>query len=138
MSADIRPLLGAVRVTKHLTQTSLAVLTHEASGTRGLSQGVISKLEDGALPLDGARAELLANVLAVPAELLRAPRVDAKVLHHFPSSLPAAATSLVHALFDLARAHLERLRTPEMGGVTPRLHSSVYTVAEAASWLRAR
>lgn len=138
MSAGIRPLLGAVRVTKHLTQTSLALLTHEASGTRGLSQGAISKLEDGALPLDDARAESLAQVLDVPAELLRAPRGDAMVLHHFPSSLPAAATSLVRAQLELAGAHLERIRTSDMGGLTPRLHSSVYTVAEAASWLRAR
>lgn len=135
MTAVRIPLLSSVRLSRGQTQASLAALTRASFGARGLSQAVISKLEDGLIPLDDARAEVLAAVLEVPRELLDSPQSDPLLLHSFQSSLPAGQRRLLLAHAELARVHLTRLPLRGMGA--PHSGITSHTIPKHASWLRA-
>lgn len=132
-----RPLLGAVREARDLTQAELAFMTRSKFADTGLSQGVISKVEMGSVSLDDRRADVLAAVLDTPRELFQAPRPDPRILHNLQVSLPARAKRVVCADLEVARVHLDLMPgdgdTQRVPATWPLISMSI---PEQASWVR--
>ncbi|WP_152364939.1 helix-turn-helix domain-containing protein [Microlunatus speluncae] len=124
-----RILLGTVRIARGMTQGELA---KEA----GISQGVLSKSESGAIPLDAKRLATLAGVLGVPKELIATPVSEIGsspyVFHRKRSTLPVSKANQLRAELDLihiqvagilreqsSEVRLPRLPLPEDGYDSP-------------------
>lgn len=119
MSGPGSLLLEAARVSHGLSQSELAARTKAVAGTDGVSQGVISKIENGSFPLTDDRAAVLATALGESADLLLTRSLGPGILHRFPTTVSAKATRTLEAQMQLARARLHLLapRTDRIGRV---------------------
>ncbi|WP_084201865.1 helix-turn-helix domain-containing protein [Microbacterium aurum] len=95
----VRPLVGAVRITRGMTQTDVAAAT-------GVSQAVVSGIEAGRVTPDQVWMDRVAAVLDADAAQLATPAPETRVLHRLPASAPRRAVAAAHA--ELAVAHAER------------------------------
>ena len=122
-------MLQTVRVAHGLTQAALAKQA-------GMSQGLLSKAEAGAVELDDERWSRLAEQLDAPVRLLRLPVGSvvepAVVFHRKRSSLQVSDANRLRARLDLiqlqvrglvgerVRVGLERVELDDDGWVTPQ------------------
>lgn len=121
-------MLSTVRVAAGLTQSALAQRA-------GMSQGLLSKVEAGAVELDDERWGRLAERLDAPERLLRLPIGSvvepAMVFHRKRSTLQVSEANRLRARLDLIQLQLtgildarvpiriERIDIPEDGWTTP-------------------
>lgn len=117
----------AFRIRKGWNQADLAKEVN-------LSQGQISKIESGDLPLTLARAEAIASALGVPPDALVAPAISPRIPHRFPARMPAKARNDLKASFTIAHVQVERLlagtRTPPFGAPPPSLSGFMQAAPE--------
>ncbi len=109
--------LETVRVARGFTQAQLATAA-------GLAQGVISKLESGALPMESARTAVLASALDVPVALIDGSVIfppHSRVFHRKQASLPAKAANRLRADMALAHFRVSRLLGADGKPDVPRL-----------------
>src|SRR4051812_43180539 len=100
-------MVQLVRVARGLTQTELAKRA-------GLSQGVLSKFEAGAVDLEDDRLAALAAQLDVPVARLTTSEPTGGVLsacafHRKRNSLPVSDANRIRANLDLRRMQVETL-----------------------------
>lgn len=102
MHASPIPLLSAVRISRGFTQQDLARRS-------GASQGFISALESGRTALNKNLADILADALDAPPELLQQRSPEPLILQRLQRSLPSKAVKRVIADLSLAHFHLKQL-----------------------------
>ncbi len=118
---------------------------HDLANTAGISQGFVSKIEKGLLPLTGDYLDKVAAALAVPPALLRTSDpvggVEVTCLHHRRRSSVMSVTTMraVEGLTHLTRLSVDGLSTG-VGKLLPRRelirmpveeHGSPATIASA-------
>ncbi len=97
---------------------------HDLAKAAGISQGFVSKIEKGLLPLTSEYLEKVAVALAVPAELLRTPEPDGGVevtcLHHRRRSSVMSVTTMraIEGLTHLTRLSVDGL-SADVGELVP-------------------
>ncbi|NBH06017.1 XRE family transcriptional regulator [Amycolatopsis sp. SID8362] len=90
---------------------------HDLANAAGISQGFVSKVEKGLLPLTGDYLDKVAAALAVPPDLLRTSEpvggVEVTCLHHRRRSSVMSVTTMraVEGLTHLTRLSVDRLST---------------------------
>jgi len=113
--------LAAARIWKDLTQTQLAELS-------GLSQGLVSKLESGHLPLDARRASVLGPLLNVEPDLLVGPAPAVEIRHLAKSALSERVRNKLAAALTINTANA--LRT--VGDTLPDLPTAATVTPDSA------
>jgi Zn-dependent peptidase ImmA (M78 family)/transcriptional regulator with XRE-family HTH domain len=94
-------MLTLARTARGLTQVELARQT-------GISQGLLSRAETGAVELDRERVEAVAAALGVPVRFLQRPPLVAEgmsacVFHRKRNALPVSKARQIRAVLDLTR-----------------------------------
>ncbi|MDQ3403892.1 MAG: XRE family transcriptional regulator [Actinomycetota bacterium] len=146
--AAVNPqLVVATREALGLTQTQLALRLGELSGTSPkISQGYVSRVEKGALSVNGDRAALFAAALECTVDLLVSDVKlwslgDGCLYHRNRASTKASTLRRLHARVNLLRLYLHRLAdAAEMSlplfGLTPLTVGGLYGPGDAARDLR--
>jgi len=108
-------ILVAAREALGLTQAQLAArLSALAGGEQAISQGYVSRVEQGALTVSGDRLALFAEALNCTPEFLAAEAKlwslgDGCLYHRNRKTTKASTLRQLHAQVNMTRLHLERL-----------------------------
>ncbi|TQO18526.1 Zn-dependent peptidase ImmA (M78 family) [Rhodoglobus vestalii] len=128
--------LGTIRVARGLSQKDLAVAA-------GITQGFLSKLEAGAVPLDSEKARVLAEALGVRPGIFGVNiSHDARIFHRKLASLPIKADKRLRAESALLQSQVSSLLGGDLPSLTlerdPLPDDDMYTPSDIARRLRSR
>ncbi len=127
--------LSTIRVARGLSQKDLAVAA-------GITQGFLSKLETGTVPLDLEKAGILAERLGVRPEIFSVEiSRDARIFHRKLASLPIKADKRLRAEAALLQSQVASLLDSDLPPLAldrdPLPDNHMYTPADIARRLRA-